>query len=212
MQWLGSIGAGRSLAGLLLAAALASTSSRALSAEGDVCALQLEVFINQTPTHLIGAFDLIEGRKIAAKRAELEEMGLKPRGYASPDQEIVLDELVGLSYRYDEASQQIFITVADELRIRRELRASGQAKEQIVARADYGAVLNYDLYAASTSGHWTPPSFVYSGGSATLDARVFTPFGTLSQTGILRNSFASRFDALRLDTTWAYSDQESMTT
>jgi outer membrane usher protein len=41
---------------------------------------------------------------------------------------------------------------------------------------------------------------------------VFTPFGTLSQTGILRNSFASRFDALRLDTTWTYSDQETLTT
>jgi outer membrane usher protein len=212
MQWLGSIGAGRSLAGLLLAVALATTSSRALSAEGDACPLQLEVFINQAPTHLIGAFDLIQGRKIAAKRAELEEIGLKPRGYASPDQTIVLDELVGLSYRYDEATQQIYITVTDELRMRRELNASSPRKEQLAARTDYGAVLNYDLYAATTSGQWAPGSFVYNGGSATLDGRIFTPFGTLSQTGILRNSFASRFDALRLDTTWAYSDQETMTT
>ena len=212
MQWLRSIGAGRSLAGFFLAAALASTSGRAISAAGDVCQLQLEVFINQTPTHLIGAFDLIQGRKIAAKRAELEEIGLKPRGYASPDEIIVLDELVGLSYRYDDAAQRIYISVGDELRMRRELDAAGQPKEQLAARTDYGAVLNYDLYAASASGQWAPRSFVYSGGSATLDGRVFTPFGTLSQTGILRNSFASRFDVLRLDTTWAYSDQETLTT
>jgi len=210
MQWLGSIGVRRSFAGLVLAFALAS--SRAISAEGDVCPLQLEVFINQTPTHLIGAFDLIQGSKIAAKRAELEEIGLKPRGYASPDQEIVLDELVGLAYRYDEATQQIFITVTDELRARRELVASGQPKEVIAARTDYGAVLNYDLYAGTTSGEWLPRSYVYNGGSATIDGRMFSPFGTLSQTGILRNSFASRFDALRLDTTWTYSDQDSMTT
>jgi outer membrane usher protein len=163
MQWLRSIGAGRNLAGFFPAAALASTSGRAISAAADVCQLQLEVFINQTPTHLIGAFDLIQGRKIAAKRAELEEIGLKPRGYASPDELIVLDELVGLSYRYDEATQQIYISVGDELRMRRELDAAGQSKEQLAARTDYGAVLNYDLYAATTSGQWAPGSFVYRG-------------------------------------------------
>ena len=107
MQWLGSVGARRSLARLLLAFGLASSSGRAISAAGDACPLQLEVFVNQTPTHLIGAFDLIQGRQIATRRAELEEIGLKPRGYGSPDQIIVLDELRGLSYRYDEATQQI---------------------------------------------------------------------------------------------------------
>ena len=29
---------------------------------------------------------------------------------------MAFDEVVGLSYRYDEASQKIFITVSDELR------------------------------------------------------------------------------------------------
>ncbi len=154
---------------------------------------------------------MVEGGKIAARRAELEEVGLKPRGYASPDVLIVLDDLSGLSYRYDEPSQQLFITVPDELRVTREVDASAPPKEQIAVRTDYGGVLNYTLFT-SAGGHWAPKSFVFSGHSASLDARAFSPFGTLSQSAILRNSFNNRFDALRLDTTFAYSDRETMTT
>jgi len=55
-------------------------SGRATAGGDDVCQLQLEVFINQTPTHLIGSFTLLAGGKIAVRRAEMEEIGLKPRG------------------------------------------------------------------------------------------------------------------------------------
>ncbi|TMJ22586.1 MAG: hypothetical protein E6G96_19600 [Alphaproteobacteria bacterium] len=78
-------------------------------------------------------------------------------------------------------------------------------------RSDYGGVLNYTLYSAG-AGQWTPRSVAFNGSSASLDARAFTPFGTLSQSGILRSSFDNRFNALRLDTTLAYSDRETLTT
>ena len=154
---------------------------------------------------------MVAGGKIAVRRAELEEVGLKPRGYASPDTLIVLDDLVGLSYRYDESKQQLFITVVDELRAAKTIDGSAPPKGEIAVRTDYGGVLNYTLYSAGTA-QWTPQSLAFNGSSASLDARAFTPFGTLTQSGILRSSFDNRFDALRLDTTFAYSDRETLTT
>jgi outer membrane usher protein len=206
MSWLRSTT--RQLAVSVLALGLLSARA---TAAGDVCQLQLEVFINQAPTHLIGSFTMVAGGKIAVSRAEMEEIGLKPRGYASPDATIVLDELVGLSYRYDETKQQLFITVIDELRTAKTLAGSAAPKDDIAVRTDYGGVLNYTLYSAGT-GEWAPRSLAFNGSSATLDARAFTPFGTLSQSGILRSSFENRFNALRLDTTFAYSDRETLTT
>src|SRR3954463_12504787 len=42
--------------------------------------LQLEVFLNERPINLIGAFVLLPGKRIAASRKELEVIGLKPPG------------------------------------------------------------------------------------------------------------------------------------
>ena len=81
----------------------------------------------------------------------------------------------------------------------------------IALRSDYGGVLNYTLFSAG-SGQWAPGSLLFSGSSATLDARAFSPFGTLSQSAILRTAFNNRFDALRLDTAFSYSDRETLTT
>ena len=211
MSWLRPIAATRWTAGFALAAALGCGCQRADATAGEVCELQLEVFINQAPTHLIGSFTMAAGQKIAARRAELEEIGLKPSGSASPDDVMALDEVVGLSYRYDEASQKIFITVSDELRARKTLNGSAMAKQDIAVRSDFGGVLNYTLFSGGT-GQWAPRLFGFDGSSATFDARAFSPFGTLSQSGILRTGFANRFDALRLDTTFAYSDRETLTT
>jgi outer membrane usher protein len=211
MSWPYYIGAWHRAAALAVALMLAFFCEHAIAAPTDVCQLQLEVFINETPTHLIGSFTMVVGGRIAARLAELEEIGLNPRGYASADDTIVLDELVGLSYRYEEASQQIYIAAPDQLRAAKTLDASAAPRDQIAVRTDYGAVLNYTLFSAGAA-QLAPRSFAFNGSSATLDARVFTPFGTLSQTGILRSAFDSRFDALRLDTAFAYSDRETLTT
>lgn len=209
MPWLRTIHACRQL--LSLALVLGSFSTGAIAGVGDICELQLEVYVNDAPTHLIGSFTMVVGGRIAARRAELEEIGLKPRGYESPDTMIVLDELAGLSYRYAEANQQIFIAAPDELRAAKELAGTPGPKEAIALRSDYGGVLNYTLFSAG-SGQWAPGSLLFSGSSATLDARVFSPFGTLSQSAILRTGFNNRFDALRLDTAFSYSDRETLTT
>jgi outer membrane usher protein len=193
MSRLRSIATVRRLSGLALTLAIGFCCEPAAGAADDSCELQLEVFINRAPTHLIGAFTVV-GQRIAARRAELEEIGLQPRGNASPDEMIVLDELAGLTYRYEQTSQQIFITAADELRARKRLDASAPPQDKIAVRTDYGGVLNYNLFAAS-SRPWGAHSF--AGSSVTLDARAFAPFGTLSQSGILRSSFDNRKWSIR---------------
>jgi outer membrane usher protein len=97
------------------------------------------------------------------------------------------------------------------LRAAKELAGTPGPKGAIALRSDYGGVLNYTLFSAG-SGQWAPGSVLFSGSSATLDARIFSPFGTLSQSAILRTAFNNRFDALRLDTAFSYSDRETLTT
>ncbi len=174
--------------------------------------LQLEVFINDAPAQLIGSFVSVGGHRIGARRDELEEIGLAPPGNgASAAEVIVLDELPGLSYRYDVPGQRIFITATDALRAPKTYQAVSGAPNRPSAQADFGGVLNYNLFASSV-GKIAPGSFDFSGVSATLDSRVFSPYGTLSQSGILRGSSLTRGEALRLDTTFAFSDPETLRT
>jgi len=192
--------------------------------------MQLEVILNGTPTKLIGSFTMLEGNRLAATRQELLELGLNPRGYASPGDVIVLDRVYGLSYKYEESTQQISITAPEEQLAVKEYNLR-TAAELTPAKSDWGGVVNYNVFGSGVSNvdgqpvtikglpisiNGVPTKFIgapmaFNGASATFDARVFTPFGTLSQSAILRTaSLNERFDALRLNTTLTYSDPESM--
>jgi outer membrane usher protein len=187
--------------------AVACTADRARAEDaGDP--VQLEAFINDVPTQLIGAFVLLDDKRIAARQRELEELGLNPNGRSEPDKLVILDNLAGLSYRYEESTQRIYIKAPDEMRIAKEYNLANRSRTDLPIQSGYGAVLNYDLYSSATSGEkqW----MAFSGASGTFDGRIFTPYGTLSQSGILQSSFKERFTALRLDTTYTYSDYESM--
>ena len=192
---------------LMLALGLAAGR---VGAEEVVRQLQLEVVVNGSPTKLIGAFIMLEDRRIAVRRQELEEIGLNPRGYASPDKLIMLDDLPGLSYRYEEATQRILIMAPDKLLATKEYSASDSPQKTLAVQTDYGAVLNYTLFSSAASNP-NAKLFVFSGASATLDGRAFTPFGTFSQSAILRASLNNAFDALRLDSAFTYSDPETLT-
>ena len=175
-------------------------------------ALQLEVVLNDAPTKLIGTFLSIDGRRIGARRDELEEIGIRPAsGGKSPADFIFLDDTQGLSYRYDVPAQRIFITVPDARQAPKTYSAAPSAPKVIAPQVDLGAVLNYNLFASSSSS-LDRPSFLFGGLSATLDGRIFSPFGTLSQSGILRTSDFSGAEALRLDTAFTYSDAPKLNT
>ncbi len=173
--------------------------------------LQLEVFINEVPTQLIGAFVLLDDKRIASRQHELEDIGLNPKGRGEPDKLVTLDDLAGVSYRYDESTQRIHITAPDDMRISKEYDLSNRTRTDLPIQSAYGAVLNYDLFSSAAGGQqrqW----LAFSGASGTFDARFFTPYGTLSQSLILQNSVTEPFAALRLNSTYTYSDYETMRT
>jgi len=171
--------------------------------------MQLEVILNRNPTQLIGAFVMRADKRMASRRAELEELGINPPGHDAPDTLIVLDDLPGLAYRYDEATQRIEITAPRELLLTKRYDLSHRVRSDVPVQSGWGAVLNYDLLASSgSSSSWLS----FNGASATFDGRVFTPYGTLSQGALLTSTLNDRFEALRLNTTFASSDPETMTT
>src|SRR5262245_39929041 len=77
---------------------------------------QLEVIINDTPTNTIGTFTRLADGRFAATRAELSEFGIKTPEQGGPDDLVVID-MAGASYRYDEPEQKIYLTIGGEQRI-----------------------------------------------------------------------------------------------
>ena len=173
--------------------------------------LQLEVYINDAPAQLIGSFTQLADKRMTARRAELAEVGLKAPGSGSGDETIVIDELAGVSYRYDEPSQKIYFKIDDSQRVVKNFDARGTANAIAPAQTHYGSVLNYTLFAASANP-FDASSFAFSGANATLDGRAFGPYGTLSQSAIVGTTTTQDFSALRLDTTWAYSNPQTLLT
>ncbi|MFL5089102.1 MAG: fimbria/pilus outer membrane usher protein [Xanthobacteraceae bacterium] len=172
---------------------------------------QLEVIINDTPAQIIGTFTRLADGRFAATRAELGELGIKPPGERGPDDLVVIDDMPGASYRYDEPEQKIYLTLGDEQRITKIYDARGTREAPNAIRNDYGAVMNYWLFASSAN-RLSLNSFTFSGANASLDTRVFSPLGTLSQTGIVGSTVFKNFEVLRLDTTWSYSDPDNVVT
>src|SRR5437016_3441634 len=67
--------------------------------------LQLEVFINETSTHLVGAFRQLPDGSLVANPDEVHDVGLKPAREALDARGMVhMDRLKGVSYRVEEAT------------------------------------------------------------------------------------------------------------
>ena len=78
----------------------------------------------------------------------------------------------------------------------------GSGGPRIPVSTSWGSVLNYTLFGSETSGLKSRQA-TFNGGSASLDARMFSPYGTLSQTGILGTTTTRDMTALRLETSFA---------
>jgi outer membrane usher protein len=173
--------------------------------------LQLEVVINNIPANSIGSFVLFDDGRIAANQSELDELGLKTDQHREANELVPLDDLPAVQYRYDEHTQKIFITVDDTRRKVREYDFKNNSSGYPRAQAGYGTVLNYNLLSA-TGNFYDPRPFSFNGASLTLDGRAFSPYGALNQSAIFLTPQNGRAEALRLDTTYRYSDQDSLIT
>ena len=170
--------------------------------------LFLDVTLNGVSRHLIGHFTRSGDGAIGASVRELNQIGL--RTPAAPDDRFVpLAMLPGVTYAVDEQKQTIRLQAAmsalatneyDLTPLRGSLMPDGLPQQRL------GAVLNYDLYAASSHDLGTNGT-TFNGASASLEARAFSPFGTFSQTGIVGNTtVSSEVTGTRLDSTLTYVD------
>lgn len=202
-------------AGILAAAsALAQPVSGIRSAAPSDMKLQLEVVINGRPANLLIPATALPHGGLAVQRGELEEAGVKPPGTGSRAQQIILEES-SLDYRYDEAKQRIYFNLSDEQRVAKIYDSRGERPPPPPSTQSWGALLNYVMFASSSSSisHWTSK---FSAVNASLDLRVFSPVGQLTQTGIVGNQ--ANFDlfrfkntgGLRLDTTYTYMDEQKL--
>jgi outer membrane usher protein len=199
----------RFLAAVALALALGWWAGQAAAQdtaqEAEPVPLQLEIKVNRIPLNAIGAFALLPDGKIGSMRSELTEIGVAlPDG--PPEEIIPLDAIAGLSYVYDEDNQVIELEIADGRRLAKAIDAVPE-KEDLQPVAATGMVVNYTAYG-NASYKVSDSALGLNGGSINLDARAFSPYGTLRQTGIVGTTTFSDFTALRLDTSWSYADEK----
>ncbi len=176
--------------------------------------LRLEVFVNGVSTHLVEPFALGAGGHLFAKPSDLADVGIKVPGVPDPLAPIDLASLPGVTFTYDERAQSVDFRLADAARLAHVYDARSTGPRAATARSGWGAVANYSLFGTSTQKLSAIPHF--SGANATLDARAFSPYGTVSQTGIVGDTVLSRQpshhdglgdDGLRLDSTYTLSNQ-----
>lgn len=177
--------------------------------------LHLDVLLDGQAIGLIGAFRQTQDGEVWARRKELDELGVRvPPGFET-DELVPLSAISALTFRYDEAAQQIDLRLPAEGRLPKSYDAAAKTAPTLPAAsaAETGAVLNYTLFGNSESqrlaGLWRYPSL-----SASLDGRIFSPLGVVSQTALVSDrSFAGGgTEALRLETSWSYSDPGRMLT
>nr|WP_112524692.1 fimbria/pilus outer membrane usher protein [Phyllobacterium sp. P30BS-XVII] len=175
--------------------------------------LYLEVFINDEPTGLAGAFRQLADGGLSARPEELKEVGLKPVSSArDKDGSIRVDRLPDVQYRVDMENQRLYVTTNDEARAAKQIDINPKPDDDHPkAQSSYGAVLNYSLFASSDnlfSGNAKP----FQGISGGFDARFFSPFGTLTQSFTSSASDTDLQGFKRLNTTYTYSDTERLIT
>ena len=179
----------------------------AASDENSGLPLLLEVFLNGESTELIGTFTRYPDGRIAALRGELANLGIQPpEDEGEPEDLVLLDELKGLVYVYDEPRQRLDVEIEVDRRATNTIDPTGSSLYSTDTRSDFGAKFNYLLYGSSRSyelmtGAGLPQRIGLDSASLQLDATVFSPLGNLEQTGIVNYSSNDGFSVRRHNTT-----------
>lgn len=186
--------------------------------------LMLEVWINGYKTDLIAPFEEMPGEVLTVSRQSLDELDLIVPVSAGTGERVRLNAIRGLTYRLDRAAQAIHLTVPEGMRRAKTYDVRPTREAAKAGRADYSALLNYSLFASASQGISrqiaTGPWGGFNGANATLDARIITPYGIFTQTGLAGNiaryvpgdSVITDVDALRYETAFTYVDPETYMT
>ena len=168
-------------------------------------ALLLDVVVNAYPLGKIGEFVRRDG-KLFARAAELKDLGIRvPASIPSGDGTLVpLASLPGVATRLDQAAQKLFVTAAND-KLLPELVQAGAGEgppTSYKVESGIGATLDYDLSGTLSNGQRSA--------SGLFDLRAFSPWGVAS-TGVLAIAGSGRgaYSAVRLDTTYVFSDPET---
>jgi outer membrane usher protein len=193
-------------AALFVLLAIASAQASAADSDADQTLL-LAVTVNDHPTNEIGRFVLRHGGLYAAP-GELSDLGFRvPSSAVAPGQSLVpLAGLPDVAYRLDQATQTLYVTAGVASLLPTVLGSWTQYKSKVRVESGTGATLNYDIIGTATGDRRY--------GSGLFDARAFFPWGVFSSGFLV---FAGDADsahrgrsAIRLDTTYVYSDPNAL--
>lgn len=185
---------------------------------GEAGPLQLEVYINDVPTDLIATFRQNDAGSLLIEPEQLKNIGISPvENAVGADGWIDVSRLPDVVARYDEGTQSVHFTLPMAARASKVIDASGRPPQEEdeateeKATSDFGGLVNYTIYGSSGGNNWSDIAD-FNGVSALLESRAFGPLGVLSSSQVLSTSRLSEFDTQRLDTTWSYSNEETLTT
>jgi outer membrane usher protein len=189
-----------------------ATASPAAATASDATAdetLLLEVYVNGHSTGKIGEFTLRRGN-LMARPGELRDLGFRvPDSRASAaGAPIPLSDIPGLSWRIDQKTQDLYVTIADRQLLPALLQPPGRGANagRRTIESGTGATLNYDIADTYANGQ--------SGATGSLDLRVFSPRGIVSSDWLAYAGAASSGSgpntAIRLDSAYSFADVNTL--
>jgi outer membrane usher protein len=192
----------------LIAAIMALLSVTAGRAEASADErLLLEVIVNGYPTGKIGEFVLHDGT-LFARREELRDLGFRvPETLAAASVGLIaLADLPNFAFRLNQATQTLQVTAGTQRLLPALLEAGATPGNALALESGIGTTLDYDVTGISV-GHQHV-------GSGLFDLRAFSPWGVASN-GLLAYAGASpsglgSYSAIRLDSTYVYSDPDTL--
>ena len=165
--------------------------------------LLLDVVVNDRPTGRVGEF-VEENGDLRATPQDLRELGVDvgTRSTAGPDGRIALAQIPGVHYDIDHKSQIVRIKAPASAVAGTIVGTDASASPALRAESATGFIFNYDALATRESGR------TYASGLG--EARLFSPWGVLSTTGLVAYGSRSSIRTTRLDSTWTYSDPHTL--
>lgn len=176
--------------------------------------LQLEVFINEQPTKLIGDIYRAADGTFMARREEMASLGIVVPGKGDARDFVPFNGLAELSMRFVENEQKLYLTLPESLRLARDYDLRGTlmppSEHAPEVSQEFGAVVNYNAYGTAARG-FSSAAKPYTLGSLTLEGRAFSPYGVFQNSAILGTSLARR-EGMRLESAYVYAHRNSATT